>query len=888
LKSICQLKRILRHIALTSVLYLGFLGLNAQEPVISINSGGQSLAEVLEKVASVYGIRFAYDPVSFDKIDATLTFENVSLEHFLNVLNSNYKVNSKYIDGTWVLIIQKTKPVETEVPLKPQTIVVSGYVRDKNTGENLIYCNVASERQTGGMTNELGFFSFNIPATDSVQLLVSYLGYHKVDTLVSATEPVMIYLKPSDIMLKPVRVVHSEREVLQASSQPENIAFNPVKSSNVPRISNDDMGNALLLIPGVNFLQGGSSGLSIRGGAPTDNLVLFDGIPVLETSHLLGNISVLNAKFVQQAFVSRGGFDAGYGGRVSGLIELTGKSGKYNRPYIDFSANLLNTNALVNLPVGNKFSVTAAWRRSFVDRWQNYLYYRLIDNVTSAEENPVTSTIIPMVKYQDVNAKISFHPSDNLEFNMNLLYGKDEQSRDFELIQTKDYYRNERMNSENLGMSFNWKWQVNKSWFHSFSAGFSVWEKDAVDETGELEEITEAIEIPGKGHGIVRGLAKTPERTFTRLTYDADNGFNHIEEYRVNWKTEYKTGIFTNEAGAGWTFNSFDYNFVASRSEEDLQVDSIASSANLNMLNAYAQQYIDITDQFRFRWGLRSNFDLSRLKSYWQPRGGIEFLPVPGLKFYFLSGVYYQFLTGVRRFDSEGHYSQIWYLPGDDGLGTVSGSHYVLGGKFEKDGWFVDLEAYKKNAQGKVNLFAENVSSGNNLTVTYIPRETVERNRGIDLFIQKKHFIFNHMVSYSLSSAEEQTNGFYGNEWFPGFNDRTHRLKITEMLTWRNWTLTGSWQMASGLPVFQYTPDDNQVDFVRSEHFAQTDLALVKAFKAKFYSASAGVSLLNVFDRRNIVEVNYLRFSSDSGSLTVRSDISALGFTPVFFVNLKF
>jgi ferric enterobactin receptor len=250
--------------------------------------------------------------------------------------------------------------------------------------------------------------------------------------------------------------------------------------------------------------------------------------------------------------------------------------------------------------------------------------------------------------------------------------------------------------------------------------------------------------------------------------------------------------------------------------------------------------------------------------------------------------VYYQFLTGIRRFDSEGHYSQIWYLPGDDGKGIVSGSHYVLGGKFEKNGWFIDVEAYNKNAQGKLHFFAETIVSDNGETVNYIPRESREKNRGIDFFIQKKHFLFNHMLSYSYSVAEEQTDGFFDNDWYPGFNDRTHRLKFTEMLTWRNWTLTGSCHLATGLPVFQLTQDAGQVEFLRSEPFAQTDLALVKSFKAKFYSASAGVSLLNVFDRSNIVEVNYLRFSSDSGSLTVRSDISALGFTPVFFMNFRF
>lgn len=877
-----------KHIVFVIVLFLVFLRGTAQEPVFNVNANGQSLAEVLERLADDHEIRFAFDPETFGKTEASFSLENVSLSHFLNFLESRFGVTSKEIDGTWILILPEKQKAEPPPPPEPEPALVSGYIKDKNTGENLIYCNVASENHRGGMTNELGFFSFSIPAKDSVRLMVSYLGYHKIDTLVSTRNTSVIYLEPSEIMLKPIRVVHTEREVLQASPQAEKIAFNPLKSHNVPRISNDDMGNALLLIPGINFLQGGSSGLSIRGGAPTDNLVLFDGIPVLETSHLLGNISVMNAKFVQQAFVSRGGFDAGYGGRVSGLIELTGKSGKQNRPYIDLSANLLNTNALVNLPVGNKFSVTAAWRRSFVDSWQNYLYYRLIDNVTSTEQNPVTSTIIPMVKYQDVNAKMSFHPSDNLEFNLNLLYGSDRQSRDFELIQTKDYYRNESMDSENLGMSFNLKWQVNNQWYHSFSAGFSGLEKNAVDETGELKEFNEVIENPGKGKGIGLGLAKTRERTFTRLTYDNDNGYNNIEEYLANWKTEFNTGAFRNEAGAGWTFNRFNYNFVASRSQETVKIDSISSKSELNMLSAFFQQHITLAEDFRFRWGLRTSFDVSRKNVYWQPRGGLEILPSPGLKFYFLSGMYYQFLTGIRRFDSEGHYSQIWYLPVDDGKGIVHGSHYVLGGKFEKNGWFIDVEAYNKNTQGKLHFFAETISSGNEETANYIPRESREKNRGIDFFIQKKHFLFNHMLSYSYSVAEEQTDGFFDNDWYPGLNDRTHRLKFTEMLTWRNWTLTGSCHLATGLPVFQLTQDAGQVEFMRSEPFAQTDLALVKSFKAKFYSASAGVSLLNVFDRSNIVEVNYLRFSSDSGSLTVRSDISALGFTPVFFMNFRF
>jgi ferric enterobactin receptor len=190
----------------------------------------------------------------------------------------------------------------------PATRNLSGFVHDKKTGEALLYCNVIINNQKGGTTNELGFFNFDAPGSDSVHILVSHLGYERLDTVVSSRDNLLrIRLKPANIVLKSVRVVHYEQDVLQTSSHNEKIAFNPVKSAHIPRIANDDLGNALLLIPGIDFHNGGSSGLSIRGGDPADNIVLFDGIPVLETSHLLGNMSVLNAKFVQQAFVSTWG-----------------------------------------------------------------------------------------------------------------------------------------------------------------------------------------------------------------------------------------------------------------------------------------------------------------------------------------------------------------------------------------------------------------------------------------------------------------------------------------------------------------------------------------------------------------------------------------------------
>jgi len=885
------LKKLSKYVFLGLLSFFVLTNTFAQSEVISVYAENEPLSEVLSRISENYKLKFAFDSDSFQEISVTTEVENVSLTDFLQLLNSQYNIKSKLIDGTWVMLETQPEVIEIAPPKKtiPKYVEVSGFVKDKSTGKELMYCNLALGENKGGMTNELGFFNIEVPKTDSVKLKISYLGYRPIDTLVAVDKEVTIYLQTSGFIIDAIEVRRYEKQILQSSPQTGKIAFNPAKSENTPRVSNDDLANALLFIPGVNFLQGNVAGLSVRGATPTDNLILFDGIPVLETSHLLGNMSVLNSKFVQQAFVSRGGFGAEFGDRVAGLIELTGKSGKNRKPYLELGANLLNTNVLINFPIGHKFSLTAAWRRSFIDSWENYLYLRLVEgvNTDNTSGEPLTSSIYPVIQYEDVNAKISFHPSDNFDVNLNFLYGRDNQSKDFALLQTNDFFRNEGARSEHLGFSFNLNWQSNNKWFHSFKAGFSSLEKFTIDEMGELKEYTEIIENPGQGKGKGKGLLKTKEKTYEKFAEDIDNGENRIEEYRISWKSEFKTGSFFNKAGIGWTANDYSYNFYANRSEAFVPVDAMVDSASLYMLNAFIHQDISVTEKLNFYWGVRSNLDITSGKTYWQPRGGLEYQPEPGLSLYVKTGIYNQFLTGLKRIDSEGRFNRIWYLTGNKDHDAVRSKHYIFGAEYEKNGWFLNIEGYVKNTSGKINFLAETVDIGNKLVISYFPQHLYERNTGIDFFVQKKHSIFNHMLGYSLSNTDERTDGINSGSWYSSYTDRPHRLKISEILSWKNWSITGSWQFASGLPVLNLSEKNELINPERTLHFSQLDFAVAKKLTFPHFSVHAGASFLNVLDRINVVEVNYLRFASAQETLSVRSDISALGFTPVFFVNIE-
>jgi len=60
----------------------------------------------------------------------------------------------------------------------PQNFTISGYIRDKETGENLLGANVFSTLNNASTTsNEYGFYSITVPK-GKVDLLFSYVGYN--------------------------------------------------------------------------------------------------------------------------------------------------------------------------------------------------------------------------------------------------------------------------------------------------------------------------------------------------------------------------------------------------------------------------------------------------------------------------------------------------------------------------------------------------------------------------------------------------------------------------------------------------------------------------------------------------------------------------------------
>jgi hypothetical protein len=248
-------------------------------------------------------------------------------------------------------------------------ITLSGYISDAATGERLIGVNLTEMRQqSGASTNTYGFFSLRLPEGPA-QIVVSYIGYEP-DTLNSYFQQdssLHIQLRPNLYQLQEV-TVSGAREKLR-SPEMSTISLRPREIKNLPALMGEtDVLKAIQLMPGVQPGQEGFSDLNVRGGGPDQNLMLLDGVTVYNSSHLLGFISIYDANAIKRVNLTKGGFPARYGGRLSSIIDVQLKEGNNQRLTGEGSVGLISSKVLIEGPIkSDRTSFLISARRTYFD-----------------------------------------------------------------------------------------------------------------------------------------------------------------------------------------------------------------------------------------------------------------------------------------------------------------------------------------------------------------------------------------------------------------------------------------------------------------------------------------------------------------------------------------
>ena len=784
---------------------------------------------------------------------------------------------------------------------------VSGIVRDSATGETLPFVLVRLEATAAQTyTNRDGFFVLGAVPLGSSLVRVTTVGFRaQVVTIPAGREDVAlaVVLAPVSLVLDPVNVEVEEQRLLVADEGVSRVTISPRDLAVLPSIGEIDIFRGLQLMPGVSATHESSSGLYVRGGTPDQNLVLLDGMTVYHVDHFFGFFSAFNAEAIKDVQFHKGGFPAQYGGRVSSVVDLTGKEGDVARPHMAMSANLLSAQATAQTPLGPRATVLLAARRSYTDLIRTGLYsqiFGLFDDNTAQPAGPAMGpgafgpggmfgnaarqTTVPAFYFYDLNAKLTYRPSQRDVVSLSYYGGQDNldesRSNDQQITGQGGGFDRQVQNAVtdltnwgNRGVSLRWGRQWTSRLYSNLLVATSEYRSDALRSTLLEERDAGTDTLVG-----ARTTGSAEANLVSDRTLRLDNEWQVLGSHRLQF------GTWLQRAGARYLSTRDDTTTVLDRDDHASQ------------LAGYVQDAWAVAPWLGLTVGGRATAYSGTGQTYWEPRVSTRLSLSPSVALKAAYGRYHQFVSRVVNENVVEGSRDFWLLADGDLVDVTSSVHYVLGGSVETRSLLFDVEFYRKDLSGlsEFSLRYRRAGEADPLNLFFQGTGVV---RGMDVLIQRKIGVFTGWASYALSRVEHTFPALNGGLPFPPLHDQRHEFKLVGSAALGRWRLAGTWAYGSGTPYTapqaEYTVtllDGTEETYIhvggknsqRLPSYQRLDLAATYHLRLGSWNAELGVSVFNVLNHTNVW---YREFDLSQSPLLV-TDVTYLGFTPTVSVRL--
>ena len=355
-------------------------------------------------------------------------------------------------------------------------VTLSGYITDSESGEALIGTTIYdATHKIGTITNNFGFYSTTQKAGE-YNFTIRYVGYK--DSILSIdlkNDTVINIALETRLILNEVTVTARKEEnatpsLSELSRQKIDI---PMLNRMPVIVGEPDLLKSLQYLPGVKAGREGSAGFNVRGGSNDQNLILLDGVPVYNVSHVMGFFSVFNNDAIKNADLYKGGIPARFGGRLSSVLDVQMKEGNlYDKGGV-FSISPISARISYESPIKTeKGAFIVSYRRSFID-----LPTRLLETLRSEEGSGA-------YYFHDFNAKANWKFSDNSRLYLSSYTGRDKQSFSY-----KDSEHKSKGGYKwgNFATVLRWNKIFSNQLFANFSTYYSHFYNDIYSENKEEE-----------------------------------------------------------------------------------------------------------------------------------------------------------------------------------------------------------------------------------------------------------------------------------------------------------------------------------------------------------------------------------------------------------------
>lgn len=765
-----------------------------------------------------------------------------------------------YLKKTGIFLLLTLLPVV----LYAQQITVSGYVSEKASGERLIGATVVvPQKNIGTTTNSFGFYSITIPA-NSLELRISYLGFVPFSQTIKGDKNITL-----NIELEPAKdlkevVVTSQKDALQTRTQMSTIDLPIQTIKSLPAFLGEvDIMKAIQLLPGVQAGNEGTSGIYVRGGGPDQNLILLDGVPVYNATHLFGFFSVFNADAIKNVEVTKGGFPARYGGRLSSVIDINMKEGNNNKIHGEGGFGSVASRLTLEGPIQKgKSSFMISGRRTYIDVLSRPL---------------MNSDVNAGYYFYDLNGKVNFKLSNKDHIYFSGYLGNDK------------FYAKETVNSDVNSNSYsnNLHWGnitgVGR-WNHEFSPKLFGNLTTYYSQYKFVVSAQEHSTFSGSNEDFLLKYSSGINDMAVKYDFDYLPSPNHF----------IKAGI----SGVAHTYNTGAEHYKVSSSFQNLDTTISVKPLTANEFDVYAEDDIRITSKLKANIGVHATAFNVRDKFYSsiQPRASARYLINDAVSIKASYAQMSQFIHLLTN-SSIGLPTDLWVPVTDKVPAQIS--HQAAGGVAytHHTGVEVSFEGYYKTMQNVIE-YKEGASYFNS-SASWEDKVEIGKGKsyGLELFLQKKKGKFTGMLGYTLSWTTRQFDNLNNGQEFPYRYDRRHDFKIAGVYNIsKNIEVSAEWVYGTGnaitLPLGYYQgPSGAEVEYYGSRNgfrmpsYHRADISAKFWKQHKKYESAWVVSIYNVYNRQNPF---FVYSSKDNTGSTVFKQVSLFPILPSVSYQIKF
>ncbi|MDR2362082.1 MAG: TonB-dependent receptor, partial [Prevotellaceae bacterium] len=886
------------------------------------------LDDILNRIGKDKNIRFIYDTSHVSRYTTSVNMEEEkSIGGMLKMFRRAWDMETWISNDGYIYVarsrehLEQLKNKKTDETVETQIIkrsskgnvqpgkknfTLTGNIFDAANGERIPYAWVSVFGTTKGVTADAnGYFILEQTPSDTATLVVQYIGYltQYIELEPSGDNPPLhIELEVQPMTIAEVFITgRKDDKALQQSTGEHKMKMSPIALKVLPNLGEKDIMRGFQLMPGVSASNENSSGMYVRGGTPDQNLIVYDGFTVYYVDHLHGFYSAFNANAVKDVQLYKGGFEAKYGGRLSSVTEITAKDGNAKKISAASEINLLSLNLSAEIPIGERFTSLFAFRRSY----QGYLYGKIggqndngntsASSVTSRPAMRGMQMEMPDSYFYDLNAKLTWRPTDNDVFSFSFFNGTDyvDNTPQFRLPSgsggfgggSMPSFSMENANYENYGntgtslrWAHTWNEKLTSSALLSFSNFYST------------RDQTRSISIVRDDETTQIKTGSLEENNLIDASLKSDWKYSLNDRHVI-------------EAGGFATYYNIDYSYAQSDTAKILEKGNRAFLAGM-----YAQDKIRLWENnLTLIPGARLTYYGPTGKPYVEPRLSASYLFNPRFTLNAATGIFYQFANRVVREDVLSGNADFWILSDNKEIPVSQSIHFNAGINYDLPDYLFSIEGYYKlndNISEYTLRFERPRTMSPGETAVQLTEHFYTGHGyaiGIELLAQKKAGNFSGWISYTLGQVKNRFPE-QSDKYFYASQDVTHELKTVGIYKFGNFDFSATLIYSTGRPytaplgAYQINPlggaatsyyavsDKNNF---RLPDYIRLDMAATYRFDllgTKGKAHAIGLSVFNVLNRKN---VSAKQFQIVDNAI-LESNINYLSITPNLSLIFKF